>query len=55
MKNVKLVLAIAGMFVATVACEKSNDSITPASQQDPNAPKGNVRIGITDAPIENNK
>jgi Domain of unknown function (DUF4382) len=53
MKNVKLALAIAGMFVATVGCEQTNDSVTPASQQDPNAPKGGVRIGITDAPIDN--
>jgi hypothetical protein len=34
------------------SCSKNEDSIEPV-QQDPNAPKGQVRIGVTDAPIDN--
>lgn len=51
MKNLKLALATTMLF-AGISCGKLNDSVTPASQQDPNAPKGDVRIGITDAPID---
>ncbi|WP_052354151.1 DUF4382 domain-containing protein [Flectobacillus major] len=34
------------------SCSKESDSLEPVPQ-DPNAPKGQVRIGITDAPIDN--
>lgn len=51
MKNLKLAMATTMLF-AGISCEKLNDSVTPASQQDPNVPKGDVRIGITDAPID---
>ena len=51
MKNLKLAMATAMLF-AGISCEKPNDSVTPVSQQDPKAPKGDVRIGITDAPID---
>lgn len=35
------------------SCSKDDENITPdATQQDPNAPKGQVRMGITDAPID---
>jgi hypothetical protein len=52
MKNVKLAFIVTSILFAAVGCDKSNDTVTPVSQQDPNAPKGDVRISITDAPID---
>ncbi|CAH0996302.1 hypothetical protein EMA8858_02433 [Emticicia aquatica] len=52
MKNLKFAIIIMSLFLAEISCDKQNNSITPASQQDPNAPKGTVKIGITDAPID---
>ncbi|AFK03856.1 putative lipoprotein [Emticicia oligotrophica DSM 17448] len=52
MKTFKIAILMASMFLLQVACQKQDDSVTPVSQQDPNAPKGDMRIGITDAPID---
>lgn len=52
MKTLKLAIALVSVFLMQVACEKQNESVTPVSQQDPNAPKGDVRLSITDAPID---
>ncbi|MCU0325544.1 MAG: DUF4382 domain-containing protein, partial [Spirosomaceae bacterium] len=52
MKNLNLMIVATSMLLVGISCDKLNDSVTPATQQDPNAPKGDVRIGITDAPID---
>lgn len=52
MKNLKLAVMAVSLLMAGVGCDKLNDTVTPATQQDPNAPKGDVKIGITDAPID---
>lgn len=52
MKKIQLAIITTAMFLGAISCEKTNDSVTPVSQQDPNAPKGDVKIGITDAPID---
>ncbi|MES2797248.1 MAG: DUF4382 domain-containing protein [Bacteroidota bacterium] len=52
MKNLKLVFIATILTVIGLSCNKASDSVSPGQMQDPNAPKGNVRIGITDAPID---
>lgn len=51
-KFLTLALAVMGAGMIQWSCSKNEDSIEPV-QQDPNAPKGQVRIGVTDAPIDN--
>lgn len=47
-------LFIFGITTLQWSCSKDEENVTPdAIAQDPNAPKGQVRMGITDAPIDN--
>ncbi|MDR6560604.1 MULTISPECIES: DUF4382 domain-containing protein [unclassified Arcicella] len=51
-----LVYALLALGIITLqwSCSKDDDNVTPAAtEQDPNAPKGQVKVGITDAPIDN--
>lgn len=51
-----LIYALMAFGIATLqwSCSKDDENVTPeATEQDPNAPKGQVRMGITDAPIDN--
>lgn len=52
MKTLNLILAATSLLFTGIGCDMMKDSVTPASQQNPDAPKGDVRIGITDAPID---
>lgn len=52
MKNLKTAFIVTSILFAAIGCDKNNDTVTPVSQQDPNAPKGDVRVSITDAPID---
>ncbi|MFC0185388.1 DUF4382 domain-containing protein [Pseudarcicella hirudinis] len=46
-------MLILGLSAFQWSCSKDSDNVTPdAVPQDPNAPKGQVRVGITDAPID---
>ena len=52
-KILMYVLVALGTVILEWSCSKDDENITPdATQQDPNAPKGQVRMGITDAPID---
>ncbi len=57
MKTKKILMyALMAFGIATVqwSCSKDDENVTPeATEQDPNAPKGQLKVGITDAPIDN--